>query len=137
MMKLLSNRDRMISVILGTISIAAVLWLWEWLSHLRLSSGVELPGPGVVAIHAWQLRSELGWELFLTLKRAFLGLLIATLTMVPLGLAIGRIQGLARVLGPVIEILRPLPTVPSGRFPSDRCRHPNEYSGGASCRGNG
>jgi NitT/TauT family transport system permease protein/sulfonate transport system permease protein len=110
MMKLLSNRDRMISVILGTISIAAVLWLWEWLSHLRLSSGVELPGPSVVAIRAWQLRSELGWELFLTLKRAFLGLLIATLTMVPLGLAIGRIQGLARVLGPVIEILRPLPT---------------------------
>lgn len=98
------------SIVLGIVSICGTLLLWEALSRIRLASGVELPSPATVALRAWQLRYELGLELLLTLRRAFLGLLLAILTMVPFGLAVGRIKQLARIVGPVIEILRPLPT---------------------------
>lgn len=96
--------------LLGLVSVAAILLVWEALASQRLASGVVLPGPRAVAVRAWTLRSELGFELFQTLKRSLLGLLLAIVTMVPLGLMIGRIRMLARIVGPVIELLRPLPT---------------------------
>lgn len=44
-----------------------------------------------------------------TLRRAIIGLLIAVVTMIPLGIMIGRIRWLGDLLEPVIEMLRPLP----------------------------
>lgn len=44
-----------------------------------------------------------------TLRRAAIGLALATVTMIPLGILIGRNRWLADLLEPVIELLRPLP----------------------------
>lgn len=44
-----------------------------------------------------------------TLRRAMLGLALATVTMIPLGILIGRIRWLGDLLEPVIDLLRPLP----------------------------
>lgn len=106
----MSGRQRFLSIVLGCLSLTAMVVLWTWLSQQRLSSGVVLPSPQVVAIRIWQLRAELALDLFHTLRRAFVGLLLAIVIMVPLGLLIGRVRVLARIVEPVIEILRPLPT---------------------------
>lgn len=44
-----------------------------------------------------------------TLRRTIIGLLIAVVTMIPLGILIGRIRWLGDLLEPIIDMLRPLP----------------------------
>lgn len=48
-------------------------------------------------------------QVLYTLGRASVGLVAAVVTMVPLGILIGRIRWLSEVLEPIIELLRPLP----------------------------
>ena len=47
----------------------------------------------------------------LSMYRVFLGFVVAVLTAIPLGIAIGRYKLLESMLGPVIEAIRPIPPI--------------------------
>ncbi|MGE0678788.1 ABC transporter permease [Pseudolabrys sp.] len=96
--------------LLGATSIIVVLAVWEMSARLHLFAIKDFPSPTEVAARIVELRTELAIEMMHTLKRAMIGLLLAILTMIPFGVAIGRSRALARVVEPIVELLRPLPT---------------------------
>ena len=49
-------------------------------------------------------------DLFLTIERAIIGLLLAIAVTVPLGAVLGRFQKIGQYVNPVVELLRPIPT---------------------------
>jgi nitrate/nitrite transport system permease protein len=73
-----------------------------------------IPGPAVVAARAATLLSHafnpdgIGWQLMASLGRVLLGFAIAAGIGVPLGLLIGLLPRLNKVLDPYIQILKPI-----------------------------
>jgi NitT/TauT family transport system permease protein len=63
-------------------------------------------------LHAfWSNGSEIALQSMHTLRRAGTGMLLAVVTMIPLGIFIGRSRILAQLLEPIIDLLRPLPPI--------------------------
>ena len=50
-------------------------------------------------------------QIGITLRRAGIGFLIALVTMIPLGIFLGRIKAVGAIVEPIIEFLRPLPPI--------------------------
>lgn len=98
------------SLVLGALSILLILVAWQACATMRLLPVREFPSVIQVAERIFDLRGELALELGHTLRRAGTGLLLALVTMIPLGTLIGRSRALSLAAEPVIELLRPLPT---------------------------
>jgi ABC-type nitrate/sulfonate/bicarbonate transport system permease component len=87
--------------------LAALIALWEL--GARALASPDVP-PFSVVIKALITHSGLIFPAIAqTLRRALIGLAIAVVTMVPLGILIGRIRWLGDLLEPIIDLLRPLP----------------------------
>ena len=54
----------------------------------------------------------LGAEVLLSLGRALTGLAIVRVSMLPLGIVLGRSPRVARFVEPLVDLLRPLPPLP-------------------------
>lgn len=89
------------------LSLAAILLFWE--IGARVLASPNVPPFSVViasiATHADVITAAVAQ----TLRRALLGLAVAIVTMVPLGILIGRIRWFGDLMEPVIDLLRPLP----------------------------
>ena len=97
----------------GLAGLAACLLLWEAASRLRLLDSRYVPPPSVVLI---RLATLLGDKEFLvdtvsTLLSWAIALGLATVIGVLAGLLFGTVPGLRTIAGPVVEFLRPLPSV--------------------------
>ncbi len=102
---------------LRALSVFACVALWHFAStrhlHLGLITFANVPSPQeVVQATLDLLRSPKLWaHVSSSLYRVFAGFLVAALTGVGLGLAIGRSRWAEDVLLPPLELLRPIPAV--------------------------
>jgi ABC-type nitrate/sulfonate/bicarbonate transport system permease component len=99
--------------LLGLLPILAVVVLWELASRLDLVSRVLLPPFSEVMVRLGELTvtGELLTALWVTTYRSFIGLFIATIVGMVVGLAMARIQSARWFFNPVIAIGFPLPTI--------------------------
>jgi ABC-type nitrate/sulfonate/bicarbonate transport system permease component len=88
-----------------------LLLLGAWEVVPRLVGAGQFPPVSNVLVALWQDAGEIARQVAHTLRRAAFGFLLAAVTMIPLGIVIGRSRGLAAVLEPVIDLLRPLPPI--------------------------
>jgi NitT/TauT family transport system permease protein len=104
------RKARVSNPFLGFLSIMLLLSGWQLsaMHHLFAISG--FPSPIEVTLRIIDLRGELAIELIHTLRRAAIGLILAVVSMIPLGVIIGRSRAIAQIVEPVVELLRPLPT---------------------------
>lgn len=96
----------------GFILIAIILALWEVSSANGLVDPVSVPR--VSAIFDSWLHSIADGELFIqllpTLRRIVLGFALAVLVAVPVGLLMGTVPFIYRLLEPITEFIRPIPS---------------------------
>ncbi len=96
----------------GFALIAALLALWELASATGLVDTVSIPRVSTI-LASWAetiADGELPRQLGPTLWRLFSGFLLATLVAVPLGLLMGTVPFAYRLLEPITEIIRPIPS---------------------------
>jgi ABC-type nitrate/sulfonate/bicarbonate transport system permease component len=105
--------NRLISFVV----IAAALLLWELAADLNARVHFVNPAffPGTIQVgeQAWEmlLSGDLITDLVASLSRVIAGFAIATLTGVPLGTVAGRNRWVARILDPIMSVLRPIPPI--------------------------
>ncbi len=96
-------------------SLACVLAAWEWITRAGLVSDLFIPTPRAVVAAFWRVLTEgysghtLLYHLGVSLLRVLGGFLLACLTAIPLGLAMGYSSGTRAVFLPWLEFYRPLP----------------------------
>lgn len=87
--------------------LACLLAGWEVAA--RIAANPNVPPFSVVLQSIATHEATIAVAILQTLRRALIGLAIAIVTMIPLGILIGRIRWLGDLLEPVIDLLRPLP----------------------------
>lgn len=87
--------------------LAALLTLWELAA--RAAANPNVPPLSVVLQSLLTHQADIAQAILQTLRRALIGLAIAIVSMIPLGILIGRVRWLGGLLEPVIDLLRPLP----------------------------
>ncbi len=85
----------------------ALVALWQFAAWLQATP--LFPGPDRVAIAFWHNADKIASQIGITLLRAAAGFALALLTMVPLGLLLGRFQTAGRLLEPAMDMLATLP----------------------------
>ena len=91
----------------GTLFLLGLLLIWEVAA--RQVASPNFPGALTVLSKLGEVSPTLLREMGVTLWRAAAGLLLALVTMLPLGVFIGRFRALGDFIEPVIDMLRPLP----------------------------
>jgi ABC-type nitrate/sulfonate/bicarbonate transport system permease component len=106
------RRDRALVVLVPLVSIAAALVVWELVSRTGLISQRDLPAMSTTFHELWQLMTTRGfWVGYLeTLRGWALGLVLATLLAVPIGIVLGSSDFLGSAFRVPIEFLRPIPS---------------------------
>lgn len=96
----------------GFVLIVALLLLWEYASAQRLIDPVSMPRVSTIAMSWWQNidGGPLMTSLAPTLRRVALGFGFAAFFAVPLGLLMGSIPFVYRLLEPITELVRPIPS---------------------------
>jgi NitT/TauT family transport system permease protein len=97
----------------GTVAVVAALVLWEVVALLRLRPAIVLPGPGDVLTAFQNLFSsdEIWTDLGTSGSELLVGLLLAAVVGLPLGLLIGWYRRLSYVLNPFITFLYATPRI--------------------------
>lgn len=95
------------------VSLPLFLLLWELVSRSGIVNARLFPPPSDVAIATWQwARSGQLWiDLGMSVSRIVVGLTAGATLGVIIGLATGQIRFIANLLGPVFQILRPIPPI--------------------------
>jgi ABC-type nitrate/sulfonate/bicarbonate transport system permease component len=99
-------------IVAFTISIAAALAIWELVSRTGLISEQDLPSMTATVQKLWSLMHTSDfWIAFLRTVRGWaLGLLLATVLAVPIGIFLGSSEFAGRAFRVPIEFLRPIPS---------------------------
>ncbi len=109
----LSSSDRVASIVLGTAGVVVVICLLELMTKSGLVQSRDVPPAfdiirqffrNLITSHFWHVIGD-------TMYQFSVGLAIAVVIGIPLGLAIGANELLWRALRPTIEFLRPVPPV--------------------------
>jgi ABC-type nitrate/sulfonate/bicarbonate transport system permease component len=97
----------------GVVPIVAILLIWEAVSRMGLASPVLLPPFTEVVARLAELTvtGELPLALWVTTYRAFIGLLVATVIGMIIGLAMARISVARWFFDPIVAVGFPLPTI--------------------------
>ncbi|MEK7210431.1 MAG: ABC transporter permease [Candidatus Binatota bacterium] len=95
----------------GILVLAAVIPIWEFVSRAELVNPLFFPPMSKIlkSFFLLLLSGDLPYQIFLSLKRAAAGYLLAALVFIPLGVAMGLFQWVYRMLELVIEMARPIP----------------------------
>lgn len=93
--------------LLGLLVPLAILGLWQGAALLQKTP--LFPGPAKVTLAIWANYPVILRELGVTLLRAAMGFGVAAVTMIPLGICLGRVRILGRVLEPLMDMLATLP----------------------------
>jgi ABC-type nitrate/sulfonate/bicarbonate transport system permease component len=100
------------SVLLPTLSVVGALALWELISRTNTISQRDLPAMSTSFRTLWSLlqTGSFWWAFLDTVRGWALGLGIATVLAVPLGIVLGSSEFAARAFRVPIEFLRPIPS---------------------------
>jgi ABC-type nitrate/sulfonate/bicarbonate transport system permease component len=103
---------RATDILVPVVSIAVTLAAWELISRTGTISQNDLPAMSTSFSELWsQIQTAEFWKNFgYTVRGWGLGLLIATVLAVPLGIALGASDFAARAFRVPIEFLRPIPS---------------------------
>jgi NitT/TauT family transport system permease protein len=104
------------AVLIGSVSIATWLGLWELASRYELDFFFRfenIPAPSEVLLALGELLSAPKFVSHVqnSVVRVFLGFSVAAIFAVTLGLLIGRFRLVAQALLPPLEVIRPIPAV--------------------------
>jgi NitT/TauT family transport system permease protein len=86
---------------------------WELFVRVRGIAPIYLPAPSVIAVYLWRMLADgtMEYHLGVTLLRIFAGFLIAAVTGIALGVAMGMSRLVAKVADIWIAALYPLPKI--------------------------
>ncbi|WP_397475185.1 ABC transporter permease [Pusillimonas sp.] len=93
----------------GFLFLIALAALWEFAA--QRANSASFPGALQVLIALAHHGTDLVSEMATSLWRAAVGLLLGIVTMLPLGILIGRIKLLSDLFEPIFDFLRPLPAL--------------------------
>lgn len=93
----------------GMLFLLALAVIWE--VSARFYGSPNFPAISQVFAALFSNASVITAETLQTLKRAGAGFLLALVTMLPLGILLGRVRVLGQIFEPVIELIRPLPPI--------------------------
>jgi ABC-type nitrate/sulfonate/bicarbonate transport system permease component len=96
----------------GFLLLFCILAIWQWGSSVGYFDAVAFP-PVTIIAQAWLtsvLNGELPGQLLPTIGRIAGGIAIATGAAVPLGLMMGTVRIVHRLLEPLVEFVRPIPS---------------------------
>lgn len=93
----------------GMLFLVALAAIWE--GSARFYGSPNFPAISQVFAALVANFPVIAAETLQTLKRAGLGFLLALVTMLPLGILLGRVRLLGQIVEPVIELIRPLPPI--------------------------
>ena len=107
-----TRRDRVLSVLVPVLSVAAALVAWELISRTGLISQRDLPAMTTAFQELWSLMTTRSfwidyWE---TVRGWLIGITLATVLAVPIGIALGSSDFLGSAFRVPIEFLRPIPS---------------------------
>lgn len=110
------TRERLVTALLGGISVAALFLLWYFGTKYRLEFYIRfknVPTPYEVYQQLTQvgLSNKYLFNIAISVRRILMGFVIAIVIGVPLGLAIGKYGRVRDLFMPVVEILRPIPAI--------------------------
>lgn len=101
--------------LISVAAVLAVLITWHLAAELKLVDALFLPGPIEVLTTTEQLFREgyrqvsLTQHVLVSVGRAMLAFVIATVTGIPIGLMMGKSPTFNAILDPFVQFLRPLP----------------------------
>jgi len=105
-------------VVIGSLSVTALLVLWQALSSTGAVSAVMLPGPLGLVHKASYLAGfdgngqfQMERDAVLTLARLLSGFLTAALLAIPVGIAAGLVRWIGRALAPFLAIFMSIPAL--------------------------
>jgi len=106
------TRARLVGFLIPIVSIAASLALWELVSRTELISQKDLPAMSTTFSELWSLvQTSAFWEAFLRTVRGWaIGLGLAAVLAIPIGIALGTSPFAASAFRVPIEFLRPIPS---------------------------
>jgi ABC-type nitrate/sulfonate/bicarbonate transport system permease component len=106
------RRDRVLVVLVPLVSVAAALLAWELVSRTGLISQRDLPAMSTAFRELWELMTTRAfWVDYLeTIRGWALGIVLATLLAVPIGIVLGSSDFLGSAFRVPIEFLRPIPS---------------------------
>ncbi len=101
---------------IGALSIGLIWALW---SVIRAFVGADLPTPQATAVVFWELIKDpfryggpndqgIGRLLWASLTRVSLGWLLGGLVAIPLGMLMGSVPFVQRLMNPIVQVLRPV-----------------------------
>jgi NitT/TauT family transport system permease protein len=100
-------RPQLRAAVLGLAVPLGIVILWQLLSLVEASP--LFPGPTKVALAIFKNWPVIVRELGFTLWRAAAGFVLATVTMIPLGIFLGRIHIVGKVVEPIMDMVATLP----------------------------
>ncbi len=94
-------------------SLPLFLAVWEVVSRSGYINAKLFPPPSEVAVAtlAWAHSGQLWIDLAMSASRVSIGLAAGTVVGVVVGIATGRVDVVANLLGPVFQLLRPIPPI--------------------------
>ncbi len=95
----------------GLIGFFVVLAFWQLGSMALNKSFLPTPGASFAAFFEFLIYGDMGQHFLISTFRILTSILLAMVLAVPLGLAMGRVEWLGRLLNPVVYLLYPLPKV--------------------------
>ena len=95
----------------GLIGFFLVLAFWQLGSMALNKPFLPTPGASFAAFVDFLLNGEMGRHFLISTFRILTSILLAMVLAVPLGLAMGRVEWLGRLLNPIVYLLYPLPKV--------------------------
>lgn len=110
------TRDRLITILLGCISIGALFLVWYLGTKYRFEFYIRfknVPTPAEVFHQLTQvgLSNKYLVNIAISVRRILAGFFIAIAIGVPLGLLVGKYERVRDLIMPCVEILRPIPAI--------------------------
>lgn len=108
-----ARRDRVWATIVGSLSVAAFLILWQGMVSAGVMHTAFIGSPETVANAAWKLidSGQLYKHTTASASRVLVGFALSSVTAIVLGLAMGVWRPLKAVFDPIVSLIRPLPSL--------------------------
>lgn len=108
-----SQPKDILTVFLSCISVPLFLLLWEWVGRSRIVNPVLFPPPSVVlvALRDWITSGEFMIDLLSSAARVTAGFAAGSIAGIAVGILTGRYRLVSALIGPIFQILRPIPPV--------------------------
>lgn len=106
-------RKKRLNFLVSLASVPLFLGLWELVSRAQIVNPVLFPSPSVVlaALQDWIASGDFTLDLISSVARVSAGFIIGSVHGIAMGILTGRSAFFSALVGPVFQILRPIPPI--------------------------